>query len=113
MENVKVEIISDDKEVLFSCVIHALTIALDTRRVELASEVLERDVSTSAKGVLLTCAAFAASFHDEEGNLMYPNEDAVDVINNSVSSPVYKQLVEAYSEVNPLEPSLTAKKKKF
>ena len=113
MNNVKVDIVDDNKEVVFSCVIHKLTVALDARRLDLTGEILSRDVSDSTKGQLMSCAAFAASFHNEDGELMYPEDDAADVIYNTMDARVYGKLCSAYLEVNPLETTLDAKKKKY
>ncbi|MGB2265197.1 MAG: hypothetical protein ACPH3C_08425, partial [Glaciecola sp.] len=64
------------------------------------------------KGQKLTCAALAATVCNKDGELLYPDEDGAETIFNEMDIEVYDALCKAYVDINPLEPTLTAKKKK-
>lgn len=125
MEKLKVDIKNEKGKVVFSCVIHELSVAMEARKNELMSEIFNKDISDATKGMLFSCAAFAATFHNEDGTLMYPDkpkdkddeaedeESAAYDVYNTLSAKVYKHLCDAYVEVNPIETTLDAKKKKF
>jgi|TARA_R110002124_G_scaffold236648_2_gene401874 hypothetical protein len=103
---------NDKNKVIAEFMVKKLTIATNARRLSMTSRIIDLDLDDAEKGQLLTCAALAATVYNVDGTILYPDKDGADNLYNEMDIEVYEALCKAYVELNPLEPTLTAKKKK-
>ena len=87
-----------------------ITLTNDKNKVIAEFMVKKLTIATNARR--LTCAALAATVYNVDGTILYPDKDGADNLYNEMDIEVYEALCKAYVELNPLEPTLTAKKKK-
>ena len=112
MENIKVDIVNNADEVIGEYIVNRLKVGSNARRLSLNKDILELDISEQEKGQLLSCAALAVTVCNVDGELLYPESTAPNDIYNNLDIELFDILCKAYIEVNPIEPTLTAKKKK-
>ena len=112
-KKIEVTILDSDEKVIDEFVIKRLSVATNTRRLVMTGKILESDVSDVAKNQLLTCAALASTLCDKKGDILYPTEDGYIILSDEIDVDIYDELCKAYVEINPLTPSLKAKKKKY
>ena len=103
---------NSDNKIVAEFMVKRLTIGTNARRLSMTSKIIDLDIDNAEKGQRLTCAALASTVCDKEGNLLYPDADGAEKVYEEMDLEVYDALCQAYVELNPLEPSLTAKKKK-
>ena len=111
-KEIKLEIVDGDGNIVNTYIVKRLNIRANARRLALIGKVIDLDVNDTEKGQLLSCASLAATVYNEKGELSYPTDNAHEVVYDEMDIEEYDALCAAYLEVNPLQPSLTAKKKK-
>ena len=81
------------------------------RRLDMVNDIIGlKDINDLLKNHYLLCAALACSLRTDEGELLYPNKDAYLDVAKLPHSQV-NVLVVVNQTVNPMEPTLAAKKK--
>lgn len=103
----------EGSKVVASFIISKHTVASNTRHSAKIQEILDRKLPDAETNQLLACSALACTLKDTDGNLVYPEASGAETIYNEMDADEYTFLCEAYIEVNPLSPSLKAKKKKY
>lgn len=111
-KQIAITLTDSEKNVVGEYVIKRLSVRANARRLTMTGKIIELDLSDSEKGQLLTCAALASTLCDKKGELLYPEADGYEAIYDEMDIEEYDALCKAYVEVNPLESTLEAKKKK-
>lgn len=129
IKNTGVEItVSDGNAAIETYRIGRMTIGENARQYNLISMIMENDVSMqlAQKNQKTVCARLVCVLKDVEGNYVYPaptvGEDGELPVDDSVDKcfgeggmdwDTYSLLAQANAEINPVQSSLTAKKKKY
>lgn len=109
----EVKITGGNNKVIATYLISKVTIGENARRLRLLQPIIEDEsLDEFMKNTRLTCASLACSLYDKDGELVYPGDDAVDKMLEDLDFEVFDILCAEYSEINPLQKSLKAKKKK-
>jgi len=111
-KNITVTLTDNDGDLVGEYIIKRLNVAANARRLSMTGKIIDLTIGDSEKSQLLTCAALAATLCDKDGELLYPDKDGANIIYEEMDIEVYDALCKAYVEVNPIEPTLKAKKKK-
>ena len=109
-----VELIGVDKKPIGKYIVKRLNVRSAIRRESMFGDITETEMTI--RGQMFACASLACVLCDDKGNLIYPEESfpkltAVDEL-FEYDYEVYLALSQAYLEVNPIAPTLSAKKKK-
>lgn len=120
MDLLKVEIIEEGKranskpDLVYH--ISKLNIETNARRIGLMTPFMEDpDVSDIVKVARMNACNLIATLHDEQMNLMFPNDEtAMDEFLSSIGQEMdlFNILMEEYNDLNPPDKKLKAKKKK-
>ena len=109
----EVKLTNGGNKIVATYYISKVTIGENARRLKLLKPILEDDsLDEFMKNTRLTCASLVCSLYDKDGELLYPGDDAVDKMLEDLDFEVFDILCSEYSEINPLQSTLKAKKKK-
>ena len=111
-KQVEVTLTDGDKNIVGEFIIKRLSVRTNARRLTLTGKIIDLDLPDSEKGQLLTCAALSVTLCDKQGELLYPDQNGYESIYDEMDIEQYDALCQAYVEVNPMESTLKAKKKK-
>lgn len=113
-ESVPVIIENDDGKVVAKYFIKKRTVAISLRQSSMLDLLDTKD--EKLKGYYFQLIALACTLCDKDGNILYPEKDypELSVFDefDDIDLEIFKILSKAYLEVNPNEPTLSAKKKK-
>jgi hypothetical protein len=109
-----VELVDDKDKKIASYKVKRLNVRTAIRRENMFMNIHETEMSI--RGQMFACASLACVLHDEDGKPVFPEKDypentAIDELFD-YDYEVYLALSKAYLEVNPVAPTLSAKKKK-
>lgn len=120
--NIHIEITNEKGKVVSDYYIHRLSVRDNFERNQMNQRIVATEgISKDLMGHLYSCAAMAVALRDKDGNRIYTDtlddkgnvvEDAYTKLENDLDFEVYGLLTKPYLELNPLEPSLDAKKKR-
>lgn len=110
--NLTVDFTDDEGTNVLSYIVKKANVAAKARSIRLSKAIQESDKTEDEKGILFSCLALASSLHNKDGELAFPDDDAPEAIMNTMDAEVFDVLIMSHLEVNPIEPSLTAKKKR-
>jgi len=109
-----VELVDDKDKKIASYKVKRLNVRSAIRRENMFMNIQETEMSI--RGQMFACASLACTLYDENDKLVFPEKDypentAIDELFD-YDYEVYLALSKAYLEVNPVAPTLSAKKKK-
>jgi len=108
---IDIEDTANDNEVIASFNLHELDVEAFCRRLDMVNVVISlEDTNENLKNHYLLCAALACSLRKEDGELLYPEKDGYKEVAKLPHAQV-NVLVVVNQQVNPMEPTLAAKKK--
>ena len=116
MKQVNVKINNAEGKLVKEFNIKRLTIKSNAKRLKFNSDILKLELDDYAKNNLFTCAALAITLHDKKGDCIYDEIESIteieDKMEEDLGLEIFDILCKAYQDINPLEPTLKAKKKK-
>lgn len=121
MKNIHIEIKDKNGDVVNEYYVHRLNVRDNMERIKAHREISEMDVSDEIRGHLYTCSSMAVALRDKDGERLFKDvtddsgeivKPAYEVFEDEMDFEEYGLLVKHYLEMNPVEASLDAKKKK-
>jgi len=113
-ESVPVVIQDGDGKVVAEYGIKKKTVAISLRQARMLELIDSED--EKIRGYYFQLIALICTLCDKKGNLMFPEKDYPELTAfekfDDIDLEIFTVLTKAYVEVNPLEPTLSAKKKK-
>ena len=113
-ESVPIIIEDGDGNIVAEYFIKKRTVAISLRQSDMFGLLDTKD--EKLKGYYFQLIALACTLCDKNGNLLYPEKDYPDLSVfdefDDINLEVFQILTKAYTEINPIEPTLSAKKKK-
>lgn len=112
MDCVHIEIKDKGGNLVNEYYVHRLSVRDNFERVVMNKKIAELDEPDEVKGHYFTCASLAVALKDKDGKRIFDGDDAHKKLESEMDFEEYGLLIKHYLDVNPLEPSLDAKKKK-
>ena len=114
LNQVNVNLVDSKDKKIASYIVKRLNVRSAIRRENMFMNIQETEMSI--RGQMFACASLACTLYDEKDKLVFPEKDypentAIDELFD-YDYEVYLALSKAYLEVNPVAPTLSAKKKK-
>lgn len=119
MPSIKVDIQDESGKTLRTYIVDKANVGQAARRFKLTDAVLKKELPENESNQMLNCCALASVLKNTKGELLYPDDDpdnltsAPERIFNEMDYEESVLLVDAYLEINPLNSTLKAKKKKY